>query len=285
MNDFNSLLLEPFELGSSRIHFQTCAGGGKDGYVFKVRIRKKDYALKMFKFDHPGLNVTKLKGTQRNAFYDPFYIECRANGALIQHALIQQGLNGQILPFCYGQIDVPTAAEIQVAKRFNIQPFLWNRPENLCDQKVRGMLFDWVDAKSLTQTTISSNVADQARKLVKALHSAGIAHNDLAASNFLAQDQTLYLIDLSSSVTLPHIKVSAQELERRQRKDIQSLEVGLALLSKILINQGRCFADLSATGKASLDDIFADSEFIQHLWAPPQPTCWQPTALSTQSMA
>ncbi|KIW25447.1 uncharacterized protein PV07_08621 [Cladophialophora immunda] len=113
MNDFNSLLLEPFESGSSRIHFQTCAGGGKDGYVFKVRIRKKDYALKMFRFDHPGLNVTKLKGTQRNAFYDPFYIECRANGALIQ-----QGLNGQILPFCYGRIDVPTAAEIQVAKRY-----------------------------------------------------------------------------------------------------------------------------------------------------------------------
>jgi hypothetical protein len=129
---------------------------------------------------------------------------------------------------------------------------------------------------------MSSDIADQARAKLKALHQYGIAHGDLAASNIIVQakdpNPKVHLIDLSASITLPHIRFSPEELTKIQQKEIQSLEVGFALLSRIPINRGLCFAT------ASLDDIVAESQFIQHLWAPPQPTYRQPTALKPSSV-
>ncbi|KEF50797.1 uncharacterized protein A1O9_13149, partial [Exophiala aquamarina CBS 119918] len=77
LHEFDSLVLNPVKL-HHEIRFRKYAGSGRAGHVFKIRMNKEDYAVKMFIFDNPGLNATQLKGTKRKAFYDPFYIECRA---------------------------------------------------------------------------------------------------------------------------------------------------------------------------------------------------------------
>lgn len=138
-HDLNSLLLKRFKSKYGKIRFQEHAGGGRAGHVFKVLIDENQYALKMvssmnelrirntryllskFKFDHPELNVSRLKGTERKYVHDPFFIECRANGSLIQ-----QGLNGHITPACYGWTDLPTAVEKLLARKFEIHPFVWD---------------------------------------------------------------------------------------------------------------------------------------------------------------
>ncbi|OAP63518.1 hypothetical protein AYL99_02745 [Fonsecaea erecta] len=227
--------------------------------------------LDKFKFDHPELNFSRLRGTHRRAFYDPFYIECRANGSLIQ-----QGLNGRITPFCYGWIEVSKSAELQVAKRFDIHPFPWNRPDSARDQKIRGILFEWKEGKPLSQVPINANIAAQARASLRALHSAQITHGALAAANFLVRgespNQQVCLLDLSASISLPHVKFSEEDLKDIQQQELLLLEVAFELLSRLSINQGVSVSELSADGQAFLDK---ESQFIQHLWAPPQPTCWQ----------
>ena len=219
------------------------------------------------------MNATKFKGTKRKAFYDPFYIECRANGALIE-----RGWNGQILPSCYGWTEIPHDVELQVASRFGIQSFLWDRPENVEHQQIRGILYEWVDGRPLTQIRMTSDIANQARKLLKALHDVGILHGGVAASNFLVEEsnQKVHLIDLSASITHPHISISQEELKKRQQKERLELEVGFSCLSANPINQGVCVADFSGFDVESLNNSFADVPLIKHLWAPPQPTYWQP---------
>lgn len=192
-------------------------------------------------------------------------MECRANGSLIQ-----QGLNGKIFRFCYGWIDVPEYAEIEVAKRFNIQPYLWERPDSAKAQRVRGILFDWVDGETLSPTSITCSIASHARALLGQLHRAHILWGGgLGRANFLVERSNpgqpiLHLLDLSASITIPHVKFSVEQLEQMQQEELQLLEVGLALLSS---NQGVSFAQLSDFGK---DLLAKESQFIRHLWVPPR---------------
>lgn len=137
---------------------------------------------------------------------------------------------------------------------------MWERPGG-CSQNVRAILFEWVDGQPLTKIAMSSSIADQARTKLKALRGAGISHGDLAASNFLVQAQApnlkVYLVDLSASITFPHIRISLQKLKEIQQKETHLLEAGFVLLSKIPINQGLCFAELSTANQASVDEILA----------------------------
>ncbi len=45
--DLKALVLGPFDLGHRKIHFLAPLGQGGAGYVFKVRIGVKEYAMKM----------------------------------------------------------------------------------------------------------------------------------------------------------------------------------------------------------------------------------------------
>jgi len=95
----------------------------------------------------------------------------------------------------------------------------------------------WAEGQFLSLVLISSNLADQARTKLKALPEGGIAYNNLAASNILVQAQDphprVHLIDLSASITLPHVQFSPSQVKATQQKVIQLLEVGFALLSKL----------------------------------------------------
>jgi serine/threonine protein kinase len=132
----------------------------------------------------------------RRAHYDNFLGECRANGSLID-----QYNNGKFTPCCYGWISVPTEVEIYVVTKFNIQPFLWDRPPNACDEKVRGISFERVDGKVLSQVQINSEIANQIRNSLKGLHQASIAYGDIRVQNILGNDNRVYLIDLSTALT------------------------------------------------------------------------------------
>ncbi|OAG44499.1 hypothetical protein AYO21_01495 [Fonsecaea monophora] len=272
-HNFESLLLERFNQTDKKIRFLSYAGGGGAGHVFGVRIADKQYALKMFKFDHPELNVSRLRGMKRRYLLDPFFIECRANGSLIQ-----QGLNGQITPFCYGWVKIPARAEIHLSRKFEIHPFTWNRPPSAADQDIPGILFEWIDGHPLWRIRPSRDIADQIRAKLKALHGAQVAHGDLRASNILVQslESKAYLVDLSASITHPHIRFSLEKIQENQRDEAQGLETGLALLSQIPVNKSLSVSNLSSSDEESLERLFAESEYIKHLWAPPQPTCWQP---------
>lgn len=111
------------------------------------------------------LHPSRLKGGQRGAVYDNFLVECRANGSLIN-----QHNNGKFTPFCYGWITIPTWVEKYVARKFNIQPFLWDRPPHASNKSVRAILFEWVDGKMLSQVQINSETANQIRAALKGLH-------------------------------------------------------------------------------------------------------------------
>lgn len=265
--DFSSLLLEPFPLCNRNIHVRGYLGGGNAGYVFRVRIANKTYALKMFKFYDPRLCPTNLKGMRRRARYDNFLVECRANGFLIN-----QNINGKFTPFCYGWIDVPDCVEMSVARKYNVQPFLWDRPPNASNERVRGILFEWVDGKLLSQVKTTSDVADQIRTALKGLHQASMVHGDIRAANILVNDDRIYLIDLNMSVILPHIDISAQKLKELQEEELRDLEIGFAFLSEVPINEGICVADMSLLSPKSLDEVLTVHNIIKHHWWPQRPS-------------
>lgn len=201
---------------------------------------------------------------QRRAVYDNFFKECRANGSLIA-----QNQNGRFTPFCYGWIIIPTSVELYVARKFNIQPFLWDRPSDATHEKVRAILFEWVDGKTLFQIQITPEIANQIRAALKGLHQASLAHGDIRAANILVNDDRVYLIDLSSPLPLPH---SGPSLRKLQETELRDLEIGFALLSQLPINRNVCVADVSAFGQSlSLDDILEMYDSIKHHWSPPMP--------------
>jgi serine/threonine protein kinase len=190
---------------------------------------------------------------QRRAIYDNFFVECRANGSLIT-----QNSNGKFTPFCHGWITVPTSVEIYVARKFNIQPFLWDRPPDAINERVRGILFEWVDGKMLSQVQINPEIANQIRAALKGLHQLSIAHGDIRAANILVNNDRVYLIDLNSSLVLPHAKVSEPKLKEVQANELRDLEIGFALLSQVPVNQHVCVADMSFFGQSSLDKDFGN---------------------------
>jgi serine/threonine protein kinase len=124
-----------------------------------------------------------------------------------------------------------------VARKFNIQPFLWDRPPDASHMRVRAILFEWVDGKKLSQVQINSGIANQIRAALKGLHQASIAHRDIRAANILIHDNLVYLIDLNASLTFPHIKISTRKLKEIQESELRGLEIGFALLSEVPINQ------------------------------------------------
>lgn len=157
-----------------------------------------------------------------------------------------------------------------------------DRPPSADKQNIRGILFEWVEGQPISTVCITSQIVDQLRASHEALHHAGIAHNDLRANNILVEAQDVnpkaYLIDLSASITLPHVKFPPQDLNKLQQDDIRNLDVGFALLSQIPINQGLCTAKQPSSAAGSLDHVIAASQHRKHLWERPRPSCFQSTA-------
>ncbi|KAI7775784.1 hypothetical protein LA080_006369 [Diaporthe eres] len=103
--------LQAFKYRSARIHWGDCIGGdiGSQAYVFKVKIKSKTYALKVFKFFNPstqrfvlGPSRGKLVSDDELAFHtDPFFAECRAYGR-IEEARAKEKRVRKVAARCYG---------------------------------------------------------------------------------------------------------------------------------------------------------------------------------------
>ncbi|KAI0117889.1 kinetochore Sim4 complex subunit FTA2-domain-containing protein [Nemania sp. FL0031] len=85
---------------------------GNQAFVFHVSIASKEYALKVFKFNHPNLNryyrdmrMENIKLPLKEAIWytDPFYAECRAYGR-IEEALKSGLVTEHIAVKCYGYL-------------------------------------------------------------------------------------------------------------------------------------------------------------------------------------
>lgn len=185
-----------------------------------------------FKFYYPDLNYSpKLKGLDHEAFYNHFLVECRTNGSLIK-----QGKNGTHTPFCYGWIEVPCIIETYVARKYNVQPFCWDRPPGAEQERIQGILYEYLDGKTLANVHLTPQIADDTRTALTGLHNATVAHGDIRPSHILVEAGRVRLLDLSTSKSMPHIRLSKDDLKNIQKMEQLELEVGFSLLSEVRIS-------------------------------------------------
>ncbi|KAM7185167.1 Kinetochore Sim4 complex subunit FTA2 domain containing protein [Rhypophila sp. PSN 637] len=194
--------LEPLENPSS------------EGYVFKVKIESKVYALKVFKFFKPaterhlldditGKNVTD----EMLAFHtDPFYAECRAYG-LIQESerKRRRGFQKPMAANCHGFLPLSRRDELVLARK-GID--LWKDiPEDeeyrrrAQGSPVRAIVKDFIEPELAIDLAVLRRILAN----VRSLNRLGILHWDIRASNFKAG----LLVDFGSSWTEPHCIMDA----------------------------------------------------------------------------
>lgn len=158
-------------------------------------------------------------------------MECRANGSLVD-----QGMNGVYTPFCFGWIEVPTEIEVYVARAYGVYQFLWDRPPGAEHERVRGILYEYIDGETLANVQITPQMAEGIRAGLKGLHDASLAHGDIRASNIIVQSDQSKWLDLSVAKTIPHIRIMKQDLESIQVLERKELEIGFALLSTVRLD-------------------------------------------------
>lgn len=212
-----------------------------------------------FKFYRSDVCYSRLRGFHKTLRYDRFLVECRANAKLIS-----EKKNGVYTPFCHGWIEVPKVVEDYVAKKFRIFDFLWDRPPQSQDQ-VRGILFDYINGKNISGVKLGSDIVNALRNHVKQIHESSIVHGDIMASNILVTEEGRpYLIDFSSSITLPHPSFRSQNLEnfrKRQERDLEDLEVGITFLS-----HDYSLVNMSILEGSTIDEVIRVHAPVKRRW-------------------
>ncbi|KAL7629020.1 hypothetical protein AAE478_000538 [Parahypoxylon ruwenzoriense] len=184
------------------------ARSGCQGFVFKVEIKSKIYALKVFKFfppstDRPILGPIRgrLVTDEDLAFHtDPFYAECRAYGQ------IQKAYSGHLpkRPYvadCYGFLALNSKDE----KHLSDQGInLWDGISS--DDEYRVMA-DGSPARALVKqyvekdtTVFNGKTMERIRKGIRFMNSKGILIRDVRLDNYQGE----LLVDLGSAWTKPH---------------------------------------------------------------------------------
>lgn len=191
-----------------------------DSCVFEVLIHGKRYALKVFKFQEkefydydnwlhtgPGYHPERIPAdeTLPMAHLDPFFSECRAYGAIIDH-----GLNGIITPPCYGYLMLSEADEEYILDEYGLNADDWNRdllePAD-AGLPLRALVKELMpDGPQFTPDQVHAMLKD-----LKTLHRIGIFLGDeLADRNYRFGK----LFDFSRAMVKPHVKLSYGLLER-----------------------------------------------------------------------
>ncbi|KAK4233947.1 kinetochore Sim4 complex subunit FTA2-domain-containing protein [Achaetomium macrosporum] len=236
--------LELLEKSSPESH------SASEGYVFKVMIDSKLYALK-FKFFKPsthryllnniiGKNITD----QRLAFHtDPFYAECRAYGRIREAEL--KGCP-RIAAKCYGFLRLTRRDELVLAER-GID--LWEDiPED--DEyrqreegsPIRAILKEFIEENESTPA-MNLKTLKAIRKNIFALNRQGILHRDIRASNFVAG----LLVDFGAAWTEPHCIIDA--VPARLSQDWRDDDV--CMFDEMVEELGFTLGDIRATPNPS----------------------------------
>ncbi|KAI0460262.1 kinetochore Sim4 complex subunit FTA2-domain-containing protein [Xylaria acuta] len=180
---------------------------GGQGYVFKVEIKSRIYALKVFKFFKPSLYRHALGPIPRRAVTDvelgfhtdPFYAECRAY-AQIEARRKSQGLKRKDIADCYGFLAL-TKADEEVLAEYGVD--LWcdiplddgyrKRAEG---SPVRALVKEYIEE----DLEIDEKTIKHMATAIKWMNRNKILINDVYLRNFKGG----YLLDFGSSWTKPH---------------------------------------------------------------------------------
>ncbi|KAI8946434.1 kinetochore Sim4 complex subunit FTA2-domain-containing protein [Xylaria longipes] len=203
---------------------------GGQGYVFKVKIRSKIYALKVFKFFKPSTyrdSLGPVRGrdvtdSELGFHTDPFYAECRAYARIEARRKIQ-GLKRKDIADCYGYMGL-TRADEKVLAGYGID--LWRdiHPydeyrERAAGSPVRALVKEYIgEDVDLDERTRKNMLAG-----IKWMNRNKILINDVRAQNFKGG----YLLDFGLSWTKPHClwqNTSRQRLKAILIADISMFE-------------------------------------------------------------
>ncbi|KAH6969280.1 kinetochore Sim4 complex subunit FTA2-domain-containing protein [Fusarium avenaceum] len=181
-----------------------------EGYVFRARIRGREYAVKVFKFFDPmsteyfwGPMLGEDTPLDTAAYYtDPFYAECRAYGR-IRHAK-EKGLKAVAVP-CHGFLFL-RPQEQQALEKQDIDLGLDEidsdyQRSTLGGLKARAIVKDIASAN----TGVSSTSVRRILKRVVSMNMAGIYNMDIRIDNF----RDGKLVDFGSSWTEPHVLLNS----------------------------------------------------------------------------
>ncbi|KAI9149999.1 hypothetical protein HJFPF1_09749 [Paramyrothecium foliicola] len=192
---------------------------GMEGYVFRVQINKRQYALKVFKdFDmEPGRFYWEAyMGSDYTsdvvAYYtDPFFSECRAYGR-IQDALDNKALAANPAMPCYGYILLQQKdEEILLEKGLNLRHDLTDSDtEEQTPEKspIRALVKKLASPASGVTTRRQAKICMDLLKL----NELQIYNRDIRAENY----RDGLLVDFGSSITLPHILMDAFGARERE---------------------------------------------------------------------
>ncbi|KAF2752520.1 hypothetical protein EJ05DRAFT_297433 [Pseudovirgaria hyperparasitica] len=235
--------LLPFKRHKGNIHFLKLLSSsprldGSEGaegghsYVFKVRIGKKKYALKVFKFfsveqERSSVFPTdRVKASDEIITYhsDPFYAECRAYGKLQTHEQQQQEQRTRderrqhrehphrLAVPCYGYLYLPAEQYGEIfSEQFGIRD--WDWPEEDEDKSWREKPPFRALVKELVESKEAIVNAEEMERDLHELRNLGIYPVDLYARNYLDGK----LVDFSSAMISPHWWLDSLRPLRRQR--------------------------------------------------------------------
>lgn len=206
------------------------------------------------------MHASKLPGFEKQLRYDRFLAEGRAYGKLIK-----EGRNGLHTPTCHGWVEVPQEVEVQIARKFDIPVFLWDRPPGSQDP-VRGILFDFVEGVDISEVNLTPEIAASLRCHLQQIHDCGIAHGDIQGQNILVTQHGPCFLDFGSSITLPHPSFPPHlmpNFEERLQRDFRDLEIGVAMLAR-----GSTPADMPLLHESTIDDLINDYPTAKARWLP-----------------
>ncbi|KAF4461992.1 hypothetical protein FALBO_11199 [Fusarium albosuccineum] len=187
-----------------------------EGYVFRARIRNREYAIKVFKFHDPRSDDHFWKplvgaeiGLQTVAYYtDPFYAECRAYGR-IQEAIKKGDLKPDIVVPCHGFFFLDERDdEILQSRDIDLEA---HQVDLEYQRATPGGYSPRAIVKDLASTDPGVNRANQSRILsnLVRLNSQKVFNMDIRLDNY----RDGKLVDFGSSWTEPHILLDALDDE------------------------------------------------------------------------
>ncbi|RSL50251.1 hypothetical protein CEP54_012019 [Fusarium duplospermum] len=186
-------------------------GAGAEGYVFRAIIRKKQYAIKVFKFYDPwsseyywGPLLGEDAPIETAAYYtDPFFAECRAYGR-IEGATRRGKLKGVAVP-CHGYMFLKKADERILNDRGvdlgldDVDIDFQQTVEGGC--RPRAIVKDYVPG----DTGVNKKSARKILRGIRDLNKLKIYNKDIRIDNF----RNGQLVDFGSSWTEPHALMDA----------------------------------------------------------------------------
>ncbi|KAH8751105.1 kinetochore Sim4 complex subunit FTA2-domain-containing protein [Diaporthe sp. PMI_573] len=218
--------IQAFKHLSARIHWGDCIGGigdnGKDigaqAFVFKVEIKSRTYALKVFKFFEPstqrfvlGPIRSRLVNDDELAFHtDPFFCECRAYGR-IEEAQAREKRVRKVAARCFGFL-VLGAREEEHLKRNGFD--LW--PETLPPGHEYRTMAEGSPVRALVKEYIEDDPDPDLRAMSWMLKDIGFLNRNKCLNRDIKRDnyRNGLLVDFGCAWTEPHCLIRLASKER-----------------------------------------------------------------------